>query len=210
MLDVAEARLARGGPGGQRTLTVWADSADGALQAVLAARGYARDEGPEFQRRQPITGPITPVPPPPGYTVRALGDASEHPARSWASWRAFHPNDPPERYQGHSWYANVQRVPLYRRDLDIIAVAPDGSHAAFCTCWLDDVCRTATFEPVGTVPEHQKLGLGKAVMTEALRRVQILGADLAFVGGYSVRANALYTSVGFKDYDLSETWLRVF
>jgi hypothetical protein len=34
---------------------------------------------------------------------------------------------------GWRWYRDVQRAPLYRRDLDLVAVAPDGELAAFCT-----------------------------------------------------------------------------
>jgi GNAT superfamily N-acetyltransferase len=116
-----------------------------------------------------------------GYTVRALGDQDELPARSWLSWKAFHPNEPDEKYEGWEWYKNVQRIPLYRRDLDIVAVASGGELAAFCTVWFDDVTRTAVFEPVGTHPDHQKRGLGKAVMSEGLRRAQRLGATLGML-----------------------------
>jgi len=42
---------------------------------------------------------------------------------------------------------------------------------AFCTIWFDDVTRSAYFEPVATVPAHQRRGLGKAVITEGLRRL---------------------------------------
>jgi hypothetical protein len=43
-----------------------------------------------------------------------------------------------------------------------------------------------------------------------LRRVQSLGATVAFVGGYSPEGNALYTAVMGKEYDLSERWVKVF
>ncbi|PDV97386.1 GNAT family N-acetyltransferase [Candidatus Chloroploca asiatica] len=43
--------------------------------------------------------------------------------------------------------------------------------AAFCTLWYDEATRTVAFEPVGTHPEHQRTGLGKALMAEGLRRV---------------------------------------
>jgi len=100
----------------------------------------------------------------------------------------------------------VQRVLLYRLDLDIIAVAEDGELAAFCTVWFDDVTRTAVFEPVDTHPNHQKRGLGKAVMTEGLRRAQRLGATLASVSSYGKAAYALYESMGFTDFDLFKEW----
>ena len=140
--------------------------------------------------------------------VRALGDESELPARSWLSWKVFHPDELDEKYQGWEWYRNVQRVPIYRRDLDIVAVAADGELAAFCTVWFDDITRTAVFEPVGTHPNHQKRGLGKAVMNEGLRRAQRLGATLATVSSYSTGAHALYESMGFTEVDLLEPWIK--
>jgi ribosomal protein S18 acetylase RimI-like enzyme len=135
-----------------------------------------------------------------------LGDEKELPARSLVSWRAFHPNEPDDHYEGWTWYLNVQRAPLYRRDLDLVAVAPGGEFASFCTVWFDDVNRMGVFEPVGTAPAHQRRGLGKAVMCEGLRRLKHLGATLATVGSYSNEAGALYASLGFTEYDLLERW----
>ncbi|HET9493841.1 MAG TPA: GNAT family N-acetyltransferase [Chloroflexia bacterium] len=206
MLAVAEERLARPGPGGSRKLEVWAHEHDTMRHDVLAHRGYTRGEVPEYQRRRPLHMPIPDAPVAPGYTIRALGDVDEHPARSWVSWKAFHPDEPDDRYEGWEWYRNVQRAPLYRRDLDLVAVAPDGEFASFCTVWFDDVTRTGTFEPVGTAPAHQRRGLSKAVMCEGLRRLVRLGATMAYVGSYSPVAHAAYASVGFTEYDVSEPW----
>ncbi len=69
----------------------------------------------------------------------------------------------------------------------------DGELVAFCTLWLDPVTRTGYFEPCGTDPDHQRKGLGKAVMLEAMRRAKDM--DCVTVGGYSDAANALYSSV---------------
>ena len=205
MIAVAEERLAVARDGA-RHLTVWAHQADNLRPAILARRGYRRGEWPEYQRRRALTGEMPFAPIPHGYTVRALAGDDELPARSWASWRGFHPDDPPERYRGWEWYRNVQRCPLYRRDLDLVAVAPDGSIASFCTVWFDDVTRIGVFEPVATVPEHLRRGLARATMTEGLRRLQRLGATLATVGSYSEGAGATYASVGFVEYDLLERW----
>jgi len=51
-------------------------------------------------------------------------------------------------------------------------------------------------------------GLGKAVLTEGLRRLKRMGVVVAFVGGSSLPANALYASVMGKELDLSETWIK--
>jgi GNAT superfamily N-acetyltransferase len=206
MLSAAEKRFSQPGAAGGRSLRIWVPATDHQRQAHLASRGFKKSDGPEFQRRRVIGPPVTNAPVPADYTIRAVGDETDLPARSWVSWKAFHPDEPDDRYQGWEWYRNVQRVPLYRRDLDIVAVAPGGEHAAFCTAWLDDVTRTVVFEPVGTHPQHRQRGLGKAVMAEALRRAERLGATLATVGAYSPAANALYTAMGFVDYDLSEPW----
>jgi hypothetical protein len=48
------------------------------------------------------------------------------------------------------------------------------------------------------------------VMTEGLRRLKRMGAVTAFVGGYSLEANALYSSVMGGEFDLSEPWSKEF
>lgn len=208
MLSAAETQFATTQADGSQRLMLWVHEIDSLRQDLLARRGYTKGKHPEYQRRRDMNLPIPEFPAPNGYTIRALGDKSEHPARSWVSWKAFHPDEPDEKYEGWDWYANVQRAPLYRRDLDLVAVAPNGEHAAFATLWFDDVTRSAAFEPVGTHPAHQRKGLGKALMAEGLRRVRDLGATLCTVGSYSEAAGALYASLGFTEYDLSEPWVK--
>jgi GNAT superfamily N-acetyltransferase len=208
MLDTAEEHLASTSPEGGRKLTVWASEHDHMRQQILSRRGYLKGEWPDHKHTRSLDVPIPPAPPPQGYTVRSLGTEEELPARSWLSWLAFHPNEPDENYQGWEWYHNIQRMPQYRRDLDIVAVAPDGELAAFCTLWYDEVTRSGYFEPVGTAPAHQRKGLGKAVMCEALRRLQRMGGTQATVGGFTKAANALYGSVMGTDVELIERWIR--
>jgi mycothiol synthase len=209
MLGAAEAKLPNTKEDGTKELIAWVNEADDIHRRVLADCGYARSKfSAEHMRRRCFYKTIPDSVPTGGYTVRALGDEAELPARSRLSWKAFHPDEPDEKYQGWEWYKNVQRVPLYRRDLDIVAVATNGELAAFCTVWFDDVTRTAVFEPVGTHPDHQKRGLGKAIMSEGLRRAQRLGASLATVSSYGQGAHALYESMGFSEFDLLEPWIK--
>lgn len=211
LLDTAEQRLAAAPAPGRRALRVWAPADDPARQALLRERGYTRADWPEHQRRRPLDTPIPDPPLPPGYTVRALADGAELLERCYASGLAFHPDDLGYAVRNRAdsrWYRNIQRAPLYRRDLDLVACAPDGAVAAFCTVWFDDTTRAGVFEPVGTVPAEQRRGLGRAVLCEGLRRLRQLGATVACVGSYSPEAGALYHAVGFTDYDLSEPWVR--
>ena len=209
MLDTAETKLFNTKDDDKKELIAWVNADDDSTKKLFTERGYLRSIFlAEHMRRRSFTTPVPSSVPPAGYTIRALDDEGEFPARSWLSWKAFHPDEPDGDYQGWEWYRNVQRVPLYRRDLDIVAVAPYGELAAFCTVWLDDVTRTAVFEPVGTHPEHQKRGLGKAVMAEGLRRAERLGATLATVSSYGKAAHALYESMGFTEFDLLEPWIK--
>ena len=211
MLAVAEERLPAVKPDGSHKLMAWAPAQDALRQGILTARGYTRHDGPEHQWRRLLDAPIPDVPLAPGYTVRALGDGLELLERCYASGLGFHDGDikaAVENRDDPTWYHNIQTAPLYRRDLDIVAVAPDGAIAAFCTVWFDDVTRSAYFEPVATVPAHRQRGLGKAVMTEALRRLKRMGATTAFVGGFSAAANALYRSVMGDDHELYEPWVK--
>ncbi|MBU7012393.1 MAG: GNAT family N-acetyltransferase [Theionarchaea archaeon] len=211
MLVTAEKHLAISGKNKGRKLRVWAHQHDSMRQDILIRRGYTKSDWPEHQRRQSLEEAIAEAHPPPGYTVRALGDGAELLERCYASGLAFHPDDIQIAVQNRedvSWYRNIQNAPLYRRDLDIVAIAPDGAVASFCTVWFDDVTRSGAFEPVGTVPAHQRRGLGKAVMCEGLHRLKRMGATMAYVGGYTEAANALYASAGFAQYGLSEPWAK--
>lgn len=213
MLRVAEEQLTKKAEDGKRSLRVWAVECDHARQELLARRGYCKSDWPEYMRYQSLEGPLPDFPPPASYTVRSLGDGLELLERCYASGLGFHEGDiniAVNNRSDVSWYRNIQNAPLYRRDLDIIAAAPDGSIGAFCTCWFDDVTRSAIFEPVATVPSHQRRGLGKAVMSEGLRRLVRMGATKAFVGSYSERAGALYSSMGFSKYELNEPWAKAF
>jgi len=192
----------------KNTLAVWADAQDTLRQGILIQRGYERGKWSETQWRRDLETFIPVAPVPEGYTIRSLGDESEIPARSWASWRGFHPDEPDENYQGYNWYYNIQRCPLYRRDLDIVAVASTGEIASFSTFWYDDVTRSVYIEPVATVPEHLRRGLARATITEGLRRVQKMGATRAFVGGYEPGANALYASTLSPEHDEYQQWIK--
>ncbi|MBE9474129.1 MAG: GNAT family N-acetyltransferase [Chloroflexi bacterium] len=172
-------------------------------QDILKRRGYTLSDFWEHHHHQPLSAPIPEVMLPEGYGVRALGDVDELPAPSFLSWKAFHPEEPLDRYDSWEWSLNIQHAPFYRQDLDLIAISPDGEFASFCTIWLT---RCGAFEPAGTAPEHQRRGLGKTVIAEGLCRLKDLGAEMVFIGSGSAEAYAFYTSVGFTEWDKSEIW----
>ena len=76
----------------------------------------------------------------------------------------------------------------------------DGPIGAFCIVWIDQVNKVGLFEPVGTHPDFQRKGLGRAVMLEGLRRLQQGGMKQAIVSTYEDNQAAirLYESTGFR------------
>jgi mycothiol synthase len=208
MILLAEEKLRTPSRKGGMVLWIWSDARDMERQTVLDRQRFTHvSEADEHQWRRSLEIPIPDDPVRDGYTIRSLGDVFELPARSWASWRAFHPDEPDEKYENDwSWYKNIQAAPLYRRDLDLVAIAPAGEVAAFTTIWYDDVTRCGYFEPVGTMPEHQRKGLARTLLYEGMRRLKKLGATQAMTIGGEQPANALYQSVLGPVHDITQPW----
>ena len=215
MIALAEDRLTAPNQDDRRQLQIFVDSQDTALHQSLTRRGFQRVDRPgeqEYQHRRLLDLPLPPPIKLPDYTIRPLGAGLEFLERCYASGLGFHDDDiqvARDNRDHPDWYRHIQSAPLYRRDLDLVVIAPDGSVASFCTIWFDDVSRTAYFEPVATVPAHRQRGLGKAMMIEGLHRLKQMGCKVAFVGGYSPGANALYFSVMGPEYDISEPWEKI-
>ncbi|MFC2078941.1 GNAT family N-acetyltransferase [Candidatus Bipolaricaulota bacterium] len=184
MLCLAEDRLTTIDPSaGRSVLVVGLREGDTLREEILKRRGYVpQPESQAYDRYRDLSLPIPEAPLPDGYTIRPM-TLEDIPLRSWASWRVFHPNEPDEHYKGHDWFANVMKAPMYRRDLDLVAVDADGGLVAFCTIWYDDVARSGYYEPVGTMPEHRRRGLCTALLHEGMRRLVERGAIHACIGG---------------------------
>jgi GNAT superfamily N-acetyltransferase len=90
--------------------------------------------------------------------------------------------------------------PSFEHDLNLVAVAPDGSFAAHVGATYDARNSFGIFEPVCTHPEHVRRGLARGLMLEGMRRLRERGAVTACVEtGDMEPANALYRAVGFTE-----------
>lgn len=65
--------------------------------------------------------------------------------------------------------------------LDVFIVAPNGDYAAHCGTWYNPETEICYVEPVVTIPEFRKCGLGKAVVYESINRCIKMGAKKAIV-----------------------------
>ena len=141
---------------------------------------------------------------PAGYRIRSIRGAEEFDARVALHRAAF-----PTSRLNVAKYERLLTVPHYRLEDDLVVEAPDGSLAAFALGWYDPAGRVGELEPVGTHPEHQRQGLSRAIVTEAVRRLFQRGARLVQV--YSDQAEAapeaLYRSVGFERHASHQRYL---
>lgn len=168
-------------------LTASVPDGNDTLRVAVQAEGFAEVEGAPYfldmrqrARRPPVQRRVA--------TASARVTPADFAARvrlhqaAWEPGRLpFHPDHPPdiandaENPFSEDSYRRVQAAPTYRPELDLVAVAPDGSLAASCIAWLDDRIRVAEIEPVGTDPDHRRRGLAGALCLAAIDKVSELG-----------------------------------
>jgi len=183
---------------GKSTIYVlWVRHDDDILRAHFTQRDYSLKRG-MVHLALSLENEIPSLQLPVGFMVRSCKGELEVVARAKAQYGAFESKAKFEHYVDR--FTNFMRSPVYDPELDIIALAPDGQVGAFCIVWIDPVNQVGLFEPVGTHPDFQRNGLGKAVMLEGLRRLKQRGMKSAIVSTFEDHPPAikLYESVGFQ------------
>lgn len=184
--------------GGDHISTIWILSDDQVLDAHLKSRGFKRDAEYHVYMTRSLDEELLPVVLPQGYQVTDMHNDNNAEQRAAASYAAFQSRTPWERYLER--YCRFRRSPVYKPEHDLVISAPGGRLASFCLIWLDEENRVGLFEPVGTHPEYQRLGLGKAIMLAGLQRMRAEGMQTAIVNTEhdNLGAQQLYQSVGFQ------------
>ncbi|MEA2573691.1 MAG: hypothetical protein QOH93_989 [Chloroflexia bacterium] len=160
---------------------------------------------------EPIPEPVLPE----GYTL-----AHTQGAASAAKWvEAFNlsfvdhwgHHDETAESHGH-WLTNH---PDYVKERDLVAIAPDGTWAAFCFCMIypdDNEARgrkEGWIDILGTRRGYRKMGLGTAMLLAGMRKLKEDGMDTAVLGVDAENptgALRLYEGVGFKQVRSSTTY----
>jgi predicted N-acetyltransferase YhbS len=167
---------------------------DEELLALVRARGYGQNDGYTLWESVFIVqGDLPDYALHEGYRLQSMADENDLERRRKAFGLGFNHPDPRDWPSLHACQG-LQEAPDYRRELDLYVVAPNGEFASFCIAWWDERNRIASLEPVGTVPEHRRKGLARAVVLEAIRRVAAMGVEEVFVGS----DQAFYLSLGFE------------
>ena len=167
--------------------------------AFMEQHGFC--QGGEFSEVNLILSLDSPIPEPdapPGYHVRVVNEAGEFSKRAdahrevWLPWTVGNVSDED--------YIKFTQLPGYDRQLDLVAVAPDGVIAAFVNGWIDPVNCIGDFGPVGARLAYRRKGLTRTVLLEGLQRMKARGMRRVCVstGISNTPAIQLYQSVGFR------------
>jgi GNAT superfamily N-acetyltransferase len=174
------------------------------LNDLIQSRGYIRSNDSMIVREKILadTPPET-VSLPPGYSIRLL-DRSEWTSYFEAIHAVFNMMDTPEAF------ASIQQAPSNVHGLHLNVVNEQDQIAAFCSVWLDRENNIAEFEPVGTMPQFQKQGLGAALLAYACNRLREMDCPKVTVESWSesIGANKLYSVCGLVEQDRLYSWKK--
>ena len=120
-----------------------------------------------------------------------------------AIWRGFNNQRPRNKLEIESMNNREGfDAPHLNLNLSILVVAPNGDYAAHCGMWCLPGSSYAYVEPVFTLPEYRRLGLGKAAVFEGINRCAALGAKHAYV----LSSQQFYYSIGFYPIQNETIW----
>jgi mycothiol synthase len=203
-----EAMRERGLPARLRT-QVREDQAE--QLALRRAQGFTIDRY-SYTMARSLAEPIAEPRVPDGFTLREF--AGPHEAERWVEMFNLsfidHPNHHPWKAEQVHHYLSE---PIYRQDLNLVAVAADGTLAGFCwaTIYPEENARSGRSEGeidiIGTRRGFRSLGLGRALLIEGLRRLKRAGMDTAklrVAANNPTGALRLYESVDFRPL---HTWM---
>lgn len=171
--------------------------------ALFEQKGFAYERG-SFQMVRSMADPIPLLQLPPGFTLKSGDELNrsvwvELHNQSFIDHWNFHPMT---IEQATHWMSDS----MYRPDLDLVAVAADGTYAAFCYAHIDteENQQKERLEGhiglLGTRRGFRRLGLGRAMLLAGLRRLKAAGMETVTIGVDAqnpYQAHKLYESVGF-------------
>ena len=167
---------------------------DVTMQEQLERMGYHKAEQTEPILCRDLNEPLD-YELPSGFAIREIRFPEDRLAYKKVIYLGFDHEGDEKEWQS-MLQSNAPMPPNLREKLCLAVVEKGGEFAAHCTCWYDERTDYAYVEPVCTIPKYRGMGLGKAVVLEALRRCESLGARQAFV----ISDQEFYKKLGFTHH----------
>ncbi len=169
-----------------------------------------------FRMARDLSQPIPELEFPAGYTARPVAGDEEH--EKWVEMfnQSFidHWNHHPTTVEEHTHHLKEQD---YRSDINLVAVAEDGTFAAFCFCKIETTAnetrgvKEGWIGALGSRRGYRKLGLGKGMLLAGMRKLKEVGMETVILGVDAENpsgALGLYESVGFYKRSSSVAYRR--
>lgn len=138
----------------------------------------------------PIPDPVLPQ----GFAIRPIKGVEEAEAVATMHRAAF----------GTEYMTTENRLIImstsgYDPTLDLLAIAPNGDIAAYCSCSVNNETKIGMTDPVATHPTYQRLGLSRALLLTGMRLLKEGGMASAHLGtsGDNIAMQKTAESVGF-------------
>jgi predicted N-acetyltransferase YhbS len=138
--------------------------------AALAEAGYRESAPSEVLASWLPAGRVSPVPDlAAGY--RLVSRASDGRQPHWLTAR-----------NGTAVETRLRECSLYRPDLDLAVIAPDGEVAGYALFWPDPVTKVGLVEPMRTEDAHQRRGIASHLLVSGLHLLAAAGCERLKVG----------------------------
>jgi len=177
---------------------VWVAEDDQVRIGWFEENGFKPEREHFLQFKRSLSGPLDGPSLPEGFSLRTSRGEEDARFRSVTSHAAFGSGKSFDEYWPRT--LRFMQSPVYVPEREIFVVAPNGDVAAFCIIWTDELNKIGHFEPVATHPNYQRMGLGKSLLFEGMRRLKSEGMYEADVctNHDNPAAIRLYESVGFQ------------
>ncbi len=172
------------------------DSANNHRREILLRNGFILGSVRSLTFLRQLSEPVEVFPFPQGYSWRSVNELDSIESLVDLHQAAFGTKKMTVEYR-----TAMMNAPQYLQDMDLVAVAPDGSLCAFCVCGFYDDSRVSGYtDPIGTHPHHQHKGLAKALVSTGMAILAKSGTLKVEFGTSSENAamQQLAASLGFN------------
>lgn len=171
---------------------------------LLKKHGFTREPEGQLIMERSLAEPIPEPRLPDGFTIRPVAGESET-----GAWVALHRAAFGTQNMTIEGRRAMTELADYDLELDLVAVAPDGTLAAYVFGSFNReetaLCgvKTGFTDPVGTHPDYQRRGLSRALLLESMKRLKARGLEIARLGTSSQNMPMQKTaeSVGYRGVD---------
>ncbi len=179
--------------------TNW-DESDTLRIDALKSMGFVPQDLMTLHLSRSLLEPIPSVKLPPGFSIRPVSGETEVDAIV----ALYHDAYGTDRMQREDVLA-IMRTTSYDRELDLVAVSPDGRLAGLCTCTIEEELnkilpvKLGSTDPVLVHPDFQGLGLSRALIWRGWELLRAQGVEQAGLGTSSKneRGIAAFTRAGY-------------